>query len=133
MLFRSYCDFGFVHEVLAVERVHTGQWTAEMDALDASSVSLLEMLLRYGPLYLTAPELAARKEEAFDRYYRGLGGCVFKLKGRKFWKFHRARFRELGIQWEWNRIAKAAMNEIITEARDPAAAIRKVRTVMREQ
>lgn len=123
-------DFGFVHDVLAVERVHGGQWTAEMDSLNANLVSWLEMLLQYGPVYLTPAELAALKQEGFDTYYRGLGGCLLKLKGQKFWTFHRERCRELGIRWEWARIARAALNEIITEAREPATAMRKVRAAI---
>ena len=73
-----------------------------MDALDAGSVGYLDVLLRYGPLYLTAPEFAARKVEVFDGYYRGLGGCMLKLKGREYWKFHRSRLLELGCPWEWS-------------------------------
>jgi hypothetical protein len=129
----QYCDFGFLHEVLSVERVHPQQWTAEMDELDAGSVAYLEVLLRYGPLYLTAAEFAARKEEVFNGYYRGLGGCLLKLKGRKFWKFHRSRLREIGCQLDWTQIAKGTINEIVTEAKDPVTAMRKVRAVMSGQ
>ena len=129
----QHSDFGFLHEELSVERVHSRQWTATMDALDAGSVAYLDVLLRYGPLYLTAPEYAARKQEVFDAYYRSLGGCILKLKGREYWKFHRSRLHELGCQVEWTRVAKATISEIFTEAKDPVAAIRKVRAVMRGQ
>jgi hypothetical protein len=127
----QHCDFGFVHEVLSVERVHSAQWTVEMDALDAGSVAYLEVLLRYGPLYLTAPELAVRKEEVFELYYRSLGGCVLKLRGLEFWRFHRSRMREIGCPLEWPRVVSATIREIATEAKDPITAMRKVRLVVK--
>ena len=129
----QHCDFGFLHEVLSVERVHSGQWTAAMDALNAGSVAYLEVLVRYGSHYLTAPEFAERKQVVFDRYYRDLGGCVLKLKGSEYWKFHRSRLRELGCHWDWSAIARGTINEIVAEAKDPVTAMRKVRAVMRGQ
>ena len=129
----KHADFGFLHEVLSVERVHAGQWTTAMDALDAGSVAYLEVLVRYGPHYLTAAEFAARRQEVFDAYYRDLGGCILKMKGREYWTFHRSRLRELGCQLEWSSIAKATFNEIVTEAKDPRTAMRKVRAAMRGQ
>jgi len=128
-----HSDFGFLHEVLSVERVHTGQWTAEMDALDAGSLAYLDVLLQYGPFYLTASEFAERKQLVFDAYYRNLGGCVLKMKGSAYWKFHRSRLRELGCELEWSSIARATISEIVTEAKDPVKAIQKVRAVMRGQ
>jgi len=122
----QHCDLGFRHEVLAVERVHPEQWSTAMNALDAGSVAYLEVLLEYGPLYLSAPEFAVRKKEVFDAYYRDLGGCVLKLMGRDFWAFHQRRLREMGCPMDWGQVAKATLREIVVEARNPRAALRKV-------
>ena len=126
----QHCDLGFLHEVLSVERVHQGQWSAEMDNLDAGSVGYLEVLLQYGPLYLSDAEFSRRKKEVFDAYYRGLGGCLLKLRGREFWRFHRSRLREMGCELEWARVVGAATQEAVTEARHPATAMRKVLEVI---
>jgi glycosyltransferase involved in cell wall biosynthesis len=126
----QHCDFGFLHEILSVERVHSEQWSAAMDKLDAGTVGYLDILLQYGPVYLSAPEFAARKKEVFDSYYRGLGGCLLKLKGREFWNFHRSRLREVGCELAWARIAKAAILEAVTEAKNPVTAMRKVLAVV---
>jgi hypothetical protein len=125
----QYCDFGFVHEVLCEERVHSGQWSAKMDELDAGSVSYLEVLLRYGALYLDPAEFAARRTQVFDGYYRALGGCVWKLKGREFWNFHRSRLSEMGCELEWVRVARAAIAEAADEAKNPVTAMRKALAV----
>jgi len=126
----QHCDFGFLHEVLSTERVHSEQWTTAMDALDAGSVGLLDDLLRYGPLYLSATEFATRKKQAFDTYYRTLGGCILKLEGRHFWKFHQSRLREMGCELDWAKVAKAAIREALTEARNPVTAMQKVVAVL---
>jgi glycosyltransferase involved in cell wall biosynthesis len=127
----QHSDFGFVHEVLSNERLHPGQWTVEMDALAAGSVAYLEVLLQYGPIFLTAPEFAARKKEVFDAYYRALGGDIWKLKSREFWKFQRTRLSEMGCKLEWARVAKASVMEALAEAKNPVAAMRKVLAVLR--
>jgi len=129
----QHCDFGFLHEVLAVERVHPEQWSTTMDALDAGSVAYLEVLLQYGPLYLSVPECEARKKQVFDTYYRDLGGCVLKLMGREFWYFHQSRLQEMGCELERAKVAKAAIKEALTEARSPVTAFRKIVAVLKRQ
>lgn len=128
--FRNY-DLGFVHEVLSNERVHTGQWTTRMDAVDAGIVSYIEILQTYGPVFLSETEFKTRKKSVIDSYYRDLGGYVWKLKGREFWKFHQKRMREMGNRLEWGRVARAAIQEAAIEARSPLTAMRKVREVLR--
>lgn len=129
----QHSDFGFIHEELSVERVHREQWSDRMNELDAGTISYLEVLLTYGPAYLTSDELAARKRAELAAYYRGLGGYLLKLKGRDFWKFHRARLIEMGCELEWSRVAKAALQEAFTEAKNPAVAFKKVLQVMKRK
>jgi len=126
-----HCDLGFLHEVLAFERVHSEQWSTAMNALDAGSLAYLEVLLKYGPLYLDASELSAREKEEFGAYYRTLGGSLLKLKGREFWAFHQLRLREIGHDIQWARIASAALREAVVEATSPLTAIRKVVAVLK--
>jgi len=104
-----------------------------MEAVDAGSVAYLEILLQYGPLYLSASEFAARKKEVFEGYYRDLGGSLLQLKGRKFWDFQRSRLREMRCEFKWTKVAKAAIQEVLTEARNPVTAMRKVVAVLKRQ
>ena len=67
----------------------------------------------------------------FAYYYRCLGGSVWKLKGREYWRYHRSRLKDLGMKWERGRIAKAAIREAVVEAKEPLTAIRKVAAVLR--
>jgi len=127
----QYCDFGFVHEELSVERVHQGQWSAEMDAFKASWVAYLELLCEFGPLYLSAAELAIRRQKAFNDYYQMLGACLIKRKGREFWAFHRSRLREIGYQLDWSRIGVGACEKAVVEGRHPLRAFQKLLRVLK--
>ena len=126
-------DFGFVHETLAVERVHEGQWSTRMDRMAAGSTGYLDVLLQYGPFFLTESEFEARKAEVFDRYYRFLGGCLLKLKGREFWAFQSARLGELGYHLEWGSVLLKAVREVAEESRRPLAALQKLTAVLNEK
>jgi len=124
-------DFAFLHEELAVERVHAEQWSTAMDAMDAGSVAYLDVLLRYGPIFLSPEEFQARKQYVFDSYYRALGGCLLKGRNRKFWTFHRDRLNAVGQPLDWRRVLGASFKEMATEARNPVTAMRKVVAAVR--
>jgi glycosyltransferase involved in cell wall biosynthesis len=128
----QHCDFGFLHEILSVERIHPGQVTAEVDKLGAGNVATLETLLDYGPFYLTEQELTRRKAEVLKGYYRYLGGCFLKLKSREFWRFQSSRMRELGLALDWSRVAGAAVKETFVEVKHPVNAFRKFMAILRQ-
>jgi glycosyltransferase involved in cell wall biosynthesis len=127
----QHCDFGFVHEILSVERVHPGQITARIDGLSAGDIAYLETLLDYGPIYLTEQELAARKAEYLATYHRFLGGCCLKLKGRKFWSFQSSRMRALGLRINWPAVFAGAVAEIFAESKHPGIALGKLRRTLK--
>jgi glycosyltransferase involved in cell wall biosynthesis len=128
----QHCDFGFVHEVLSMERIHPGQLTVEVDRLSAGDVAFWETLLEYGPVYLTEEELAARKAEFLEAYHRFLGGCCLKLKGWRFWKFQSSKSRELGVRINWRHVAGAAVAEAFVESKHPRIAFGKLRLALKQ-
>ena len=119
-------DFGFVHKILCVERVHPHQVSSGVRKLGAGDIAWLEHLLTYGPLYLSTREFEIRKCEVFSIYYNWLGGNVLKMRGAGFWKYHTARLRELGYPIQWQRVIGAALYEIMAELRSPVIALRKL-------
>jgi glycosyltransferase involved in cell wall biosynthesis len=127
------CDFGFIHEVLSVERVHEGRLTARVDRLDAGTLAYIDILMQYGPMYLGEAELRTRLDQTFADYYRWLGGCMLKLKGREFWEFHRAGLGRLGYALDWRRILMEALREFASELRRPMVAWDKFRHHLREE
>jgi glycosyltransferase involved in cell wall biosynthesis len=127
------CDFGFIHEVLSVERVHEGQVSAGVRRLGADYFAYLEILTRYGPRYLTEGELRARREELLGQYYRMLGAGLLKMKGRELWAFHEPRLSSIGHALDRKRALIEAMREFASELQSPMTAMRKFKSVLAER
>lgn len=125
------CDYGVVHEVLAVERVHPGQITSKIERVAAGNLAYVETVLNYGPRYLTPGEFDERKNEVIDEYYRWLGGALLKLRDREFWRFQRNGLAALGQKFQWRKVGRAALAEAIAESGAPTVAARKVREALR--
>lgn len=129
----QYCDFGFVHEILSMGRIHDQQISSKVRRLNISDASSLHNLLEYGPIYLAGREFETRKKEMIEGYYRGLGGCILKMKEREFWKFHSSRLKELGYPIRWLKVIKGSANEIIDEMQNPRIAFHKLFAVLKEK
>lgn len=125
------CDLGVVHEVLAVERVHVGQITAQIDGVAAGNAATLELVLEYGPRYLTTEEFAVLRRNELKRYFRSLGHGVLNLRGRAFWDFQFRRMAELGVQIDRTQIAIGTLMIALSHLIRPASAVRKVHSVIR--
>src|SRR5687768_3440900 len=52
----DHWDFGVVHKLLTVERVHSGQITSKISEVSAGDIAYLETLMTYGPRYLNQEE-----------------------------------------------------------------------------
>jgi glycosyltransferase involved in cell wall biosynthesis len=129
----SHCDFGFVHEVLSVERLHVGQLTNSVESRTGSTLPYIEILVQYGPLYLSESELAKRQEQLLAAYYRGLGCDVLKMKRREFWEFQKAGLKRLGCSLDTQQVFIEAIRELVTELRTPLTAFRKFASVLEER
>jgi glycosyltransferase involved in cell wall biosynthesis len=124
-------DFGVVHEVLAAERVHEGQITSRIADFAAGDVAYVEGVLEYGPRYLSAEEYAACRDAALSRYYLHLGRAALRLRGGRFWDFHRSRLAEHGLCLDRKRVAAAALRLIGSHVGRPAATLRKAHAAWR--
>jgi glycosyltransferase involved in cell wall biosynthesis len=127
------CDFGFLHEVLSIERIHPGQITSGAKRLHKGNAAFLEILIQYGPLYLNKTEFQKSLKEVMTQYYRWLGGCVLKLNGREFWHYHRIKLKKLGYPLSWLRVSFAVFQELAAELRQPILAFRKLSPAFRDR
>jgi glycosyltransferase involved in cell wall biosynthesis len=127
------CDFGFIHEVLSVERVHDGQVTKGVERLNGGTLAYIETLVQYGPLYLSETELTQRREELLSDYYRLLGLSVLKMKSRDFWDFHKDRLSRIGYPLDRRQVLIEAMRELVTGLRKPVTALRKFTSAIGER
>ena len=124
------CDFGFIHEVLTVERVHEERVSSHAESVNAGDLAALETLLTYGPTYLTAAELDARRAEIEASYYQTLARGLFRFRGREYFEFHDVALRKMGLRLSRARIAGGAVAKFATELLHPFAALRKIRGVL---
>jgi hypothetical protein len=129
----QHYDFGFVHEILSIEREHDDRVSTRAAELNVSAASPVEYVLKYGPIYLSEAEFETISKRSLDRYYSRLGGSVLKLKSREFWRYHVSRMRELGAPISWRKVARAVFNEILEEMRSPRVGLYKLLQVVRQK
>jgi glycosyltransferase involved in cell wall biosynthesis len=126
-------DFGVVHKLLSVERVHSGQVSSNISDVAAGDVAYLEAVMTYGPRYLDESEFATRAAEVYAEYCRGLGRGVLNFKGKKFWDYQRSELAKLGLKIDYGRVVQGTLSSIWANATRPAVAGRKLRTVLSQK
>lgn len=129
----QYDDFGFVHEVLSIERIHNQQESTKLAKLSTTYVTDIQIFLEYGPIYLSEREFETKKNEILDHYYRWLGASVLKMKHKEFWKYHTSSFRSLGFPIPWRKVLRGTLDEILEEIRNPKVAYQKFIIALRER
>ncbi len=105
-------DFGFVHQVLSYERIHTGQISEECRTLDTYRSSKLSDLVEYGPIYLTKVELQMRVNVILDDYYDFLAVGLVHFRGKEFWTYHKRRLRECGHPLRGIKLTRAVCSKL---------------------
>jgi glycosyltransferase involved in cell wall biosynthesis len=106
--FLEHHDFGFVHQVLTLQGVREDSLTSFSQVMQTYLPRTLMELVKYGPKYLTAEELAARVRQHLKRYYRYLGEQVYNRRNREFWNYHKNQLAALGHPMNARRVAAAA-------------------------
>jgi glycosyltransferase involved in cell wall biosynthesis len=111
-------DFGFVHQVLTYTRRNVPGHTAFAIRFDTYPLGRLAVLLKYGPVYLSADEYATALRNALRRYYRRLAKHM--LHGsRDVWTHHMNGLRILGLRFSWNRFLAALTMEALDAGLNP--------------
>ena len=106
-------DLGFVHQILTFTRLHEQSVTSHSAALDVVLAGDLGILLRYGPVFLTPKEFTRKKRQYMRMYYASLARRALHLSGRRYWRFHNERLKELGLSINFFRVAAIAPIEVI--------------------
>lgn len=117
-------DFGFVHQVLSYTRVHSEN-ASTFDEL-CMWLPEIEILHKYGPVYLSADECRQEVEKIWDRYYTFLGSRVFRNRAKGFWSYHRATLARLGFSLNAARIAKAVASKAFDLALNPLSTSKRI-------
>ena len=119
-------DFGFVHQVLAYERVHEDALGAKAKPLASSAGSHLLDLRDYGPRYLSKEELGKRTDDALRSYCKIVAAGIINFKGREFWKYHKAILEESGCPRVWLYLGRAFCMKVADLLFNPKQTLEKV-------
>jgi len=121
------CDFGFVYEVLCYERIHGETQTAQSKKVNRYLSATLNDVIEYGPLYLSQEELELKLKETVRAYHEFLAmNWTIGSRQPEFWKYHKARLRELGYPLNMPLLLRMGAMRTIREFLNPEQAIRKV-------
>jgi len=119
-------DFGFVHQVLSYERIHTAAISDTCRYLNSYESSRLSDLVTYGDWYLTKPERDKRLAEILANYYDFLGVSLFHFRTRDFWRYHAHRLAECGYPLSYRRLAWFGWTKAVDLVGNPKSTILKL-------
>ena len=129
----QFSDFGFVHEILSRERIHSGQESTKVAELGIGTLGCLELLVQYGPTYLSPNELKMVENNLLKNHWRWLGGCLLKLKGAEVWRVQTIKLRELGYPIPWRKVFRGAVDEVLDEMHNPKVALSKLTSALKSK
>lgn len=101
-------DFGYVHQVLSYTRRHNETNTTLARRLNSYMLEGLMILQHYGPVYLEEDELEEMIKWRMKRYYRFLGGSLFRKKEKEFWQYHFSQRKKIGDPISITRLLMSA-------------------------
>ncbi|WP_199085334.1 glycosyltransferase family 2 protein [Bosea sp. ASV33] len=114
-----HSDFGFVHQILAHERIHHNRATTLSLQTNAYVSAEISDCQKYGDFYLSRIEKKERIEELLDQYYDYLSVSAFKLKDKTFWNYHITRLQDLGYQLDRVKLATGISKKLVDLALNP--------------
>lgn len=117
------CDFGFVHQILSVERVHTGQTSEISRTNNYYAADNLRFLVEFGPRYLSEDEIRQRLEQRLKSYYQFLGKAWLQRRGKEFWDYHESALQGCGRPLERTRLALSALDHVLNKILNPRQTI----------
>jgi len=120
----QYADFGFVHQILSLERVHRQRASTISQELNTFLSSHISDCQEYGDWYLTERERDRRISELLDEYYTYLATSALKLKGGTFWDYHTRRLSELGYRLDRLKLFFHIVAKMFDAILNPKLAIR---------
>jgi hypothetical protein len=126
-----YADFGFVHQVLSHERLHSPRATTASLEINAYVSANISDCQAYGDWYLTRQEREARIGELLDEYYAYLSTSAFKFKEKKFWDYHVGRLHDLGFRLDARKLSMGVATKLFDMLLNPKETVRMLLGRMR--
>jgi hypothetical protein len=119
-------DFGFVYQVLTFMRVHEESQTTEIAKYKKLYHTNLELLVKYGPVFLSKDEYKNLLKKRLDEYYAFLAFSLFSMKDGGFWEYHRNALSNLGHGFTRFGLYRIILSEIANKPRMTLAKIKRL-------
>ncbi len=119
-------DYGFVHQILSFERVHSGQTSDKSRTFNYYIAEHLRYLVEYGPGYLSKKELEKRIREHISIYYKFLAKSVFRGRNKEFWEYHKSELKQWGYPLSTARLIKIAFFQMLDALLNPKQTIETI-------
>lgn len=118
-------DLGYVHQVLTFSRKDN---ESTLNSILSYHPLLLHFYLtteRYGPAVLTPEEFASARAAIRHDYYAYLGSQLVRMRGKKFWDYHRTGLATIGQDLPWPAIVPEAAAELGRLALNPESTAKR--------
>jgi glycosyltransferase involved in cell wall biosynthesis len=112
-------DFGFVHQVLTFTRVRPHSLSTISSDLRTDFGGMLQIIVRYGRLYLSEAEFARCLADHLGAYYRFLAKALLQNRDRRFWRYHAGQLKIAGVNLNKLRLARALVETMCDAALRP--------------
>lgn len=107
-------DFGFVHQILTFIRTHEDSVTSAVAMpYNRIIVSNLDLLLKYGPVFLNHAEYRSHLNKKTEEYYFFMVDCFFQLREKTFWRFHMDFLDTIGFPFRYSRLIREVLRRMI--------------------
>lgn len=120
-------DFGFIHQILSLRRIHDSQNDTFAVRNHSRSYSNLFIIKKYGPINLSEKEYKQCFKNYMTFYYTVLGENVFESRGREFWRYQIAELDKLGISFSPSRLGFYVLKHLIDYIGNPKTTLGKIR------
>jgi hypothetical protein len=126
-------DLGFVHQVLSFMRADNYGVTNSTRDFNPDFLDFYMVIERFGARVLTANELERLRAHAREVYIGFLGRALLRMKGRRFWDYHRTGLASLGRELPWLDIARHGFSELGRLVLNPESALRAAASDIRRR
>jgi glycosyltransferase involved in cell wall biosynthesis len=112
-------DFGFVHQVLSINRLHASTYTSKVAGLGMNYLGNLNSVVRFGSFFLNNEEYDNCFKKKLNDYYRFLGVSYLQRREKEFWQHQENTLNEMKLFLDWKRIRTAALGVFIANITRP--------------
>ena len=121
------CNFGFVHQVLTYTRLHADSITDKINKrYNTGLIEFIEILLKYGPPYLSKKDFDGFFRKRKYHFYRVLAFNLFQIRSGDLLKNTKKHFKRLNLKFSHTTLFVAVIIEFFDLFLNPKKIAKKL-------